>query len=70
MFAEQVSLSDLRKGSKVIVRGGFGNEAPKTVTVTDFAEDIKNGRPGIDYVEADGTSRWAYMYQVERVVKY
>jgi hypothetical protein len=32
--------------------------------------DIKNGRPGIDYTESDGSGRWAYLSQVEQVVAY
>jgi hypothetical protein len=33
--------------------------------VLEVHEDIKNGRPGIDY---DGS--WAYLTQVDRVVSY
>jgi hypothetical protein len=55
----------MRVGSRVIVRDNFGNGRPREVTVLDLDEDIKNGRPGIDY---DGS--WAYLTQVDRVVKY
>lgn len=71
MFAQystvlkKVKLSDIRVGSRVVVRDNFGNGSPKTVTVTGLDEDIKNGRPGIDYDES-----WAYLTQVDRVVKY
>lgn len=64
MFAK-VNLSQIREGSRVIVRDNFGMGAPREVTVIDVYEDIKNGRPGIDYDES-----WAYLTQVDRVVKY
>jgi hypothetical protein len=71
MFAQystvlkKVKLSDIRVGSRVIVRDNFGTGRPREVTVLDLDEDIKNGRPGIDYDES-----WAYLTQVDRVVKY
>jgi hypothetical protein len=49
----------------VIVRGNFGAGHPQRVVVEAVEDDIKNGRPGIDY---DGS--WAYLSQVDRVVKY
>jgi hypothetical protein len=64
MFAK-VNLSQIREGSRVIVRDNFGTGAPREVTVIDVYDDIKNGRPGIDYDES-----WAYLTQVDRVVKY
>ena len=60
-----VELKDIRQGSVVIVRGDFGSGAPKLVSVLEVHEEIKNGRPGIDY---DGS--WAYLTQVDRVVSY
>ena len=65
-----IPLSKIRAGSRVKVRGGFGSEPIRTVTVTSVEADIKNGRAGIDYTEADGTDRWAYMDQVLQVVEY
>ena len=65
-----VILEDIREGSVVIVRGGFGQELPKTVTVDEVHAEIKNGRAGIDYTEADGTGRWAYLDQVQKVITY
>lgn len=62
---KRVMLSDIRVGSVVRVRDNFGNGSPKTVTVTGVDEDIKNGRPGIDYDDS-----WAYLTQVDRVVTY
>jgi hypothetical protein len=60
-----VKIEDIRVGSVVIVRGNFGNGQPQRVVVEAVEDDIKNGRPGIDY---DGS--WAYLNQVDRVVKY
>jgi hypothetical protein len=65
-----VILDEIREGSVVIVRGGFGQELPKEVVVDEVHEDIKNGRAGIDYTEADGNTRWAYLDQVQKVITY
>ena len=66
-----VKLEQLRPGSKVLVRGGFGTTSAKRATVTSVEEDIKNGSPGIDYtVDATGEQHWAYLEQVQRVVEY
>ncbi len=71
MFAQystvlkRVMLSDIRVGSRVIVRDNFGSGKPREVTVVGVEEDVKNGLPGIDYDES-----WAYLSQVDRVVKY
>jgi len=62
---KRVMLSDIREGSIVRVRDNFGTGSPKNVTVTGVDEDIKNGLPGIDYDDS-----WAYLTQVDRVVKY
>lgn len=60
-----VKLSEIRVGSRVIVRDNFGTGRPREVTVLGVEEDIKNDRPGIDYDDS-----WAYLTQVDRVVKY
>jgi hypothetical protein len=60
-----VSLDQIREGSRVIVYDNFGFGTPREVTVLGVEEDIKNGRPGIDYDDS-----WAYLTQVDRVVKY
>ena len=60
-----VKFEDLREGSVVIVRGAFGTGPEQRVKVEEVHEDIKNGRPGIDY---EGS--WAYLSQVQRVVSY
>lgn len=61
----RVKISDIREGSRVVVRDNFGSGKPREVTVLGVEDDIKNGRPGIDYDES-----WAYLTQVDRVVKY
>jgi len=60
-----VKLTDVREGSVVIVRGNFGSGPEERVTVTEVEADVKNGYPGICYDES-----WAYLSQVQRVVKY
>lgn len=66
-----VTLEQLRSGSKVLVRGDFGTTSAKRATVESVEEDIKNGRPGIDYtVDSSGEQHWAYLDQVQRVLAY
>jgi hypothetical protein len=60
-----VKLKDIREGSVVIVRGAFGTGPEERVKVEEVHDDVKNGRPGIDY---EGS--WAYLTQVVRVVSY
>ena len=60
-----ITLKDIREGSVVIVRGDFGGGKPTQVIVETVESDIKNGLPGIDYADS-----WAYLHQVDRVVKY
>lgn len=66
-----VKLTEMRLGSKVMVRGGFGSEPAKEAIVNELDSDIKNGRPGIGYEEVStGDGRWAYLDQVVKVLKY
>jgi len=66
-----VKLEQLRSGSKVLVRGGFGTTSAKRATVDNVEEDIKNSSPGINYtVDASGEQHWAYLEQVQRVLTY
>jgi len=62
---KRVNLSTIRVGSRVIVRDNFGSGRPREVTVAEVEDDVKNGRPGICYDDS-----WAYLTQVDRVVKY
>jgi len=66
-----ISLSDLREGSVVLVRGGFGSEAAVEATITCVCDDVKNGYPGVDYVvNKTQEMHWAYLDQVKRVITY
>jgi hypothetical protein len=60
-----IALKDIRQGSRVILRDNFGTGTPREVTVTNVEADVKNGRPGLDY-----GNNWAYLTQVDRVVKF
>jgi hypothetical protein len=60
-----IKLKDIREGSVVIVREAFGAGPERRVIVENVEDDIKNGRPGIDYADS-----WAYLTQVVRVVTY
>lgn len=62
---DQIKLKDIREGSVVMVREAFGTGLERKVVVEAVDEDIKNGRPGIEYDES-----WAYLYQVIKVVTY
>ena len=62
-----VNLSDIKVGGRVWVAGGFGLERLQLVTVRSKEENIKNGRAGIDYTQANGERRWAYLEQVKRL---
>ena len=73
MFAtlnQGVTLEQVRAGSRVVIRSGFGSEPAETVTLDSVEADVKNGRPGCDYVDSKGESRWAYLSQIVKVVKY
>lgn len=59
-----VSLDDLKEGTSVWVLGGFGQERASLVRVLHTHQNIKNGRPGIDYELPNGDIRWAYLDQV------
>jgi hypothetical protein len=66
-----VKLSDMREGSIVLVRGGFGNDPAVEATITAVCRDVKNGRAGVDYiVNATQEKHWAYLDQVKRVITY
>lgn len=66
-----IRIEQIKIGSTVTVRGGFGAEPARLGRVDEVEEDIKNGRPGITYTEIDtGDPRWAYLNQVLRVETY
>lgn len=65
-----ITLKNVRVGSVVLVRGGFGQDPAVRARVVNVEQDIKNGQPGIDYDTMDGDGYWAYLDQVERVITY
>ena len=65
-----VTLEDVRAGSVVRIRSGFGTEAPEVVTLENVEADIKNGRAGCDYTDRKGEGRWAYLSQIDKVITY
>ena len=65
-----VTIDDVRAGSVVRIRSGFGLEPAETVTLENVEADIKNGRAGCDYTDRKGEGRWAYLTQIERVITY
>ena len=66
-----ITIKQVRQGSIVKVRGGFGREPAKRAKVTCVESDIKNGYPGIDYtVIATGDEHWAYLDQVVEVEQF
>ena len=66
----KVNVKQIRSGSVVVVRSGFGGGAPETVTVNDIELDGKNGMATIDYEDRSGESHWAYTDQIVKVVSY
>ena len=60
---------EIREGSIVVVKGGFGSESPKQVKVEGVG--LKNGYQVFDYDgQSDGTGRWAYSDQILEVIEY
>lgn len=66
----RITIKDVRAGSTVRIRSGFGVGVEETVTLEDVLGDIKDGQPGVDYTDKRGDSRWAYLDQIVRVIKY
>jgi hypothetical protein len=60
-----IALQEVRRGSVVMLRGGFGNDPPRRVTLTGVYADVKNGQPGVDY-----EGHWAYLDQIVKVLTY
>ena len=64
------SLNEIRVGSVVRVRGGFGSDPAQTVTIEGIEDDGKNGRATIDYTDNKGEGHWAYLHQISKVITY
>jgi hypothetical protein len=56
-------LDDVPVGSVITV----GWSAVDRGVVSAVEEDIKNDRPGVDYTDANGMSRWCYLSQITSV---
>lgn len=68
-----ITIKDVKEGSIVWVRTNFGTGKAVQAIVDEVDSDIKNGQPGIGYTLKDGGDKhgsWAYLTQVDRVVKY
>ena len=61
-----VKFSDLKVGQTVVVRDLFGGAVRGLIK--DVCADVKNGRPGIDYVDSQGYTYWCYLNQIEQIV--
>jgi len=67
----KVQLNEMRNGSRVVLRTSWGRGNTVVGVVTDVCEDVKNGIPGVDYVvENTGSTHWAYLDQVDKVLTY
>jgi len=60
-------VQQIKEGSVVIVRGGFGADAPMTVTVTEPLEPHKYAQ-AFSYTTPNGGDKWAYDHQIVNVV--
>ena len=65
-----IKITQVRVGSKVIIRGAFGTGESIAGTVQAVESAIKNGHPGVSYVTDKGDSHWAYLDQIVRVVNF
>ena len=61
-----VKFDELKVGQTVVVRDWFG-DAIRGV-IEDVCEDVKNGRPGIVYLNSKKEGYWCYLNQIERIV--
>jgi hypothetical protein len=58
-----IDIRNIRIGTRVRLRPGFGADAPILATITGFGE--KRGRKLVDY--AGGTA-WAYLDQIDSIL--
>jgi hypothetical protein len=66
-----IVLRNLRVGSIVILRPAFGDGMPIEAKVIEVDPDIANGRAGVTYSQSTTTAlHWAYLDQIDKVVKY
>ena len=65
-----IGIEQIRVGSTVLVLSNFGTGPREFGRVDAVLEDVKNGRPGIDYKNSFGELRWAYLDQIVQVETY
>ena len=65
-----IGIEHIRGGSTVLVLSNFGTGPREFGCVDAVLEDVKNGRPGIDYMNSFGELRWAYLDQIVQVETY
>ena len=66
-----VTLRQIKIGSHVVLRPAFGEGMPIEVIVIEIDPDIANGRAGVTYATTTANSmHWAYLDQIDKVVKY
>ena len=63
---------DVKEGSVITVRGGFGRDCARNAVVTDIDREGKNGFATLSYYPVGGSEdrqSWAYFDQVDRVIR-
>lgn len=65
-----IGIEQIRVGSTVLVLSNFGTGPREFGRVDSVLKDVKNGRPGIDYMNSFGEFRWAYLDQIVQVETY
>ena len=66
-----LQLKDVEVCKKYKIKQGFGNGPTVIGTVINVESDIKNGRPGVDYIVGDletGEQYWAYLDDVSHLI--
>lgn len=63
-----IELSSIQEGDTVLVATVWGTGPTVEATVQEVHSNIKNGRPGIDYVTRSGAHHWAYLDQVQSII--
>jgi hypothetical protein len=66
-----VYFGDVEEGCLVMVKQDFGMGRTVLAKVDAVLDNVKNGRPGIDYIEMDtGNLKWAYADQIVKLVAW
>jgi hydrogenase maturation factor len=65
---KEFTANDVNEGDRVVIRSGFGSEAPEIVTLEGVEFNGKNGRDTVNYTDNKGNGRWAYTDQIVRII--